>query len=89
MTRYEPDDHRSASCIVVSDDSSYIAGTELFVDGSQGACLATESVARNPRSYAGLIALTGGLIGPEGTIFRYSGDLADTPCFLGSGDPDP
>ncbi len=56
---------------------------------SQGACLATEFVARNPKTYAGLIALTGGLIGPEGTIFRYSGDLANTPCFLGSGDPDP
>ena len=33
--------------------------------------------------------MTGGLIGPEGTVFRYSGDLAGTPCFLGSGDPDP
>jgi phospholipase/carboxylesterase len=56
---------------------------------SQGACLATEFVARNPSRYAELIALTGGLIGPEGTVFRYSGDLADTRCFLGSGDPDP
>ena len=56
---------------------------------SQGACLATEFVARNAHRYAGLIAFTGGLIGPQGTTFRYSGDLAGTPCFLGSGDPDP
>jgi predicted esterase len=56
---------------------------------SQGACLATEYVARNPSRYGGLVALTGGLIGPEGTQFHYSGDLAGTPCFLGSGDPDP
>ena len=56
---------------------------------SQGACLATEFVARNPKGYAGLIAFTGGLIGPEGTKFHYSGDLAGTGCFLGSGDPDP
>jgi phospholipase/carboxylesterase len=56
---------------------------------SQGACLATEFVARNPSRYTGLIAFTGGLIGPPETLFRYSPDLAGTPCFLGSGDPDP
>jgi phospholipase/carboxylesterase len=56
---------------------------------SQGACLATEFVARNANRYGGLVAFTGGLIGPEGTEFRYSGDLAGTLCFLGSGDPDP
>jgi phospholipase/carboxylesterase len=56
---------------------------------SQGACLATEFVARNADHYGGLVAFTGGLIGPEGTQFHYSGALAGTPCFLGSGDPDP
>ena len=56
---------------------------------SQGACLATEFVARNATRYAGLFALTGGLIGPEGTVFQHSGDLGGTPCFLGSSDPDP
>jgi phospholipase/carboxylesterase len=60
-----------------------------LVGFSQGACLSTEFVARNPRRYAGLVAFTGGLIGPEGTAFQYSGDLKGTPCFLGSGDPDP
>lgn len=56
---------------------------------SQGACLATEFVARNATRYGGLVAFTGGLVGPEVTPFHYSGDLAGTPCFLGSGDPDP
>ena len=56
---------------------------------SQGACLATEFVARNPAQYAGLVAFTGGLIGPEVTLFQHSGDLGGTPCFLGSSDPDP
>ena len=56
---------------------------------SQGACLATEFVARNAARYGGLIAFTGGLIGPPGTDFRYSGSLAGTPAFLGAGDPDP
>jgi len=56
---------------------------------SQGACLATEYVARHAERYGGLIAFTGGLIGPEGTQFRHSGVLNGTPCFLGAGDPDP
>jgi len=56
---------------------------------SQGACLTTEFVARHPARYAGAIAFTGGLIGPPGTDFRYSGSLAGTPAFLGAGDPDP
>jgi len=56
---------------------------------SQGACLATEFVARNAARYGALIAFTGGLIGPPGTRFSYPGDLSGTPCFLGAGDPDP
>jgi len=55
---------------------------------SQGACLASEFVARNPAAHGGLIAFTGGLIGPPGTKFNYSGSLPGTEVFLGSGDPD-
>lgn len=60
-----------------------------IVGFSQGACLATEFVARNAARYGGLVAFTGGLIGPRGTKFAYSGDLAGTHCFLGAGDRDP
>jgi len=56
---------------------------------SQGACLATEYVARHARRYGGLIAFTGGLIGPPDADLSHSGDLAGTPVFFGSGDPDP
>jgi len=56
---------------------------------SQGACLATEFVARNPAHYGGLVSFTGGLIGPPETKFSYSGKLTGTRCFLGAGDPDP
>ena len=56
---------------------------------SQGASLATEFVARNPARYGGLVAFTGGLIGPRGTFFDFAGDLDGTPCFFGAGDPDP
>jgi predicted esterase len=56
---------------------------------SQGACLATEFVARHPRRYGAVMALTGGLIGPDGTPREYAGSLAGTPVFLGANDPDP
>lgn len=55
---------------------------------SQGACLATEYVARNPRRYGGVIAFSGGLIGEE-LDGEYPGDLAGTPVFLGCSDVDP
>jgi predicted esterase len=56
---------------------------------SQGACLTTEYAATHPARYAGLLAFTGGVIGPLGMAMNYSGDLKGTPAFLGSGDPDP
>jgi phospholipase/carboxylesterase len=55
---------------------------------SQGACLATEFVARHPQRYAGLLAFTGGLIGPLEESISLTGDLAGTPVLLSSGDPD-
>jgi predicted esterase len=55
---------------------------------SQGACLTLEYTARRPRRYGAVIGLTGGLIGPPGTLRDYSGRLDGTPVFLGSGDPD-
>jgi phospholipase/carboxylesterase len=66
-----------------------ISVDRIVVTGfSQGACLATEFVARHPRKYAGLIAFTGGLIGPPDSDLSHPGDLAGTPAFFGSGDPD-
>jgi phospholipase/carboxylesterase len=66
-----------------------IAREKIVIAGfSQGACLATEFVARNAARYGGLIAFTGGLIGPPGTEFHHDGNLAGTPVFFGAGDPD-
>jgi predicted esterase len=56
---------------------------------SQGACLALESAARSARRYAGVLAFSGGLIGPPGTAFAYDGSLEGTPVFIGSSDVDP
>ncbi len=55
---------------------------------SQGACLVLEFAARNARRYGGVVGLSGGLIGPEGTPRTYAGSLSETPVFLGCSDVD-
>jgi predicted esterase len=55
---------------------------------SQGACLALEYAARHARRYGGLVGLSGGLIGPDGTPRDYPGSFAGTPVFLGCSDVD-
>lgn len=56
---------------------------------SQGACLAAEWALRNPGRYGGVVALTGGFLGPMGEERRFTGDFRATPVLLGAGDPDP
>lgn len=55
---------------------------------SQGACLATEFLIRNASRFGGLIAFSGGAIGPPGTTWNYPGDFAGTPIFFGCSDVD-
>jgi len=75
--------------IVEAVSGAGIPREKIVIAGfSQGACLASEFVARNPAQYGGLIALSGGLIGPPGTEFRYAGQLGGTPAFFGAADPD-
>jgi phospholipase/carboxylesterase len=61
----------------------------ILLGFSQGACLATEFAARNAQRYGGLVGLSGGLIGPDGTPRDYPGTLDGTPVFLGCSDMDP
>ncbi len=61
----------------------------LLLGFSQGACLALEFTARNALRYGGVVGLSGGLIGPEGTPRDYPGKMDGTPVFLGCGDVDP
>ncbi len=56
---------------------------------SQGACLSLEFAARHARRYAGIVALSGGLIGPPGTPRDYAGSFEGTPVLLGCSDIDP
>jgi predicted esterase len=60
----------------------------LFLGFSQGACLASEFVARHARRYGGLAVLSGALIGPDETPRNYPGSLDGTPVFLGCSDVD-
>jgi phospholipase/carboxylesterase len=77
------------STVRVANDAG-ISSDRIVLGGfSQGACLAAEFMARHPRRYAGLIAFSGGLIGPPGADLAHKGDLAGTPAFFGGGDPDP
>jgi predicted esterase len=56
---------------------------------SQGSCLSLEFAARNARRYGGVVAYSGGLIGPPGTPRDYPGSFDGTPVFLGCSDRDP
>ena len=56
---------------------------------SQGACLASETVLRNPRPYGFVGVLSGGAIGPPGTPRDYAGTLQGARVFLGCSDRDP
>ncbi|MDS0294401.1 alpha/beta hydrolase [Halogeometricum luteum] len=56
---------------------------------SQGACLLSSYVATHPTRYGGLVLLSGGFVGEEGTDFRFDGSLDGTPVMLGVSDDDP
>lgn len=60
----------------------------MLLGFSQGACLSLEYAARNAARYGGLVCLSGGLIGPEGTPRDYTGTFEQTPAFLGCSDID-
>jgi phospholipase/carboxylesterase len=75
---------------VFDDVTDHVAADRVLLLGfSQGACLGSEFVARNPQRFGGFVAFSGGLHGPEGTTYDYDGSLDDTPVFLGCSDRDP
>ncbi len=56
---------------------------------SQGGCLCLEWSARNAQQFGGVVGLSAGLIGPDGTPRDYPGRFDGTPAFLGCSDVDP
>jgi len=76
--------------IVTNLENEGIPKKKIIIAGfSQGACLATEFVARHTARFGGIIALSGGLIGDSVAVENYSGSLNDTPYFVGCSDIDP
>ena len=75
---------------VVERAETRVPAQRIVVLGfSQGACLTLEWSARHARRYGGIVGLSGGLIGPEGTPRDYPGHFDQTPVFLGCSDIDP
>jgi phospholipase/carboxylesterase len=61
----------------------------MLLGFSQGACLTSEFAVRHPRRYGGVMALSGGLIGPNGMSWDdVTASLDGTPVFLGCSDVD-
>ena len=89
----EPD--LSSALAVIQDliEQSYSKGFsdhQIFLGGfSQGACLAAEFAARNPRRYGGLFVFSGGLIGPKDQKRHLKGSLEGMPVLIGGSDVDP
>ena len=78
-----------ASLLKQANEAGIPSERVVIAGFSQGACLSLEFVARHARRYGGVIGLSGGLIGPNGTPRDYPGSLAGTPVFLGCSDIDP
>lgn len=76
--------------LITEADLSGIDAEHVFLLGfSQGACLVLEYLMRNPARYGGVMALSGGLLGPPGTQWTADGTLDQTPVLIGSSDVDP
>lgn len=80
------------SALQVIDESIHwinglgIPSEKIVIGGfSQGACLTAEYVARKPLPFAGVLILSGGLIGSDEEVTKaiWSGNLQRTPVFLG------
>lgn len=78
------------SAILEALEERGIPGSQVMLLGfSQGACVAVEYTLRNPGRIGALAALSGGLMGPQGTPWRYTGGLQGLPAYLGSSQEDP
>ena len=77
------------AALVAQVEAAGIARDRIVVGGfSQGACLTTEFAIRNASRFGGILAFSGGAIGPPGTTWDESGRFDGTPIFFGCSDVD-
>ena len=75
--------------VVAQVEEAGVPPTRIVLIGfSQGACLALEALLRTPGLAGGAAGLSGGLIGPPGTVWPDAGRLDGVPVFLGCSDVD-
>lgn len=75
--------------VEVAKDAGVPQNRIVILGFSQGACLASEWAIHNPDRYGGIVALSGGLVGPTGTTWPESGTFDGTPAFFGCDEADP
>ena len=78
-----------AALVAEVEDHGVPKSRQILLGFSQGGCLALEFAGRNATRRGGVVALSGGLIGPPGRRWNFEGSLLDTPVFLGCSDHDP
>lgn len=61
----------------------------VLIGFSQGACVIAELLARRPDAYAGVVLLTGTLLGPRPSERQFVRDLTNLPVVIGLGSNDP
>jgi predicted esterase len=77
------------SLVSITQQEGFTDNQIVFGGFSQGACLALEYAARNPRNYAGVFAFSGALIGSPDKPREYVGSFDKMPVFIGGSDVDP
>ena len=74
--------------VAQAEASGAVRSRIVLIGFSQGACLALEWLIRSASRVGGVAALSGGLIGPPGTVWPDNGPLNGVAAFLGCSDMD-
>ena len=77
------------AALVARVEAAGVPRSKIVLAGfSQGACLISEFTIRHAARFGGVLAFSGGAIGPPGTTWNYPGRFDGTPVFLGCSDRD-
>ncbi len=77
------------AAVTTATDAGLPTDQITLIGFSQGACLVSEFLVANPDRYGGAGILSGGLLGTDLDRLSMTGNLSDTPVFIGCSDNDP